>query len=230
VRIQFTSDLLTADILGVSSFDANHNSFQFHPGPIFNQRVLADEINRTTPKTQSALLEAMEERQVTAQGEQSFLADARFSWMQFRQTLWLTEIPLMVSAVSYYWDTWVVGYNTDSQFGLMTELLSGLGWSGELKSVQLGWIMLVVFFFGVVLIGAVHAATTKQQKGRVLDRVYAIFVSCLLNAVIRVHPGRHHWPVRIELLSPNPRGRCLPTRLRGSAPTLRMTLNRSRVM
>ena len=68
-RIQFTSDLLPADILGVSIFDKNSGSFTFHPGPIFNQLVLADEINRTTPKTQSALLEAMEERQVTVEGE-----------------------------------------------------------------------------------------------------------------------------------------------------------------
>lgn len=68
-RIQFTSDLLPADILGVSVFDKDSGSFNFHPGPIFNQLVLADEINRTTPKTQSALLEAMEERQITVEGE-----------------------------------------------------------------------------------------------------------------------------------------------------------------
>jgi MoxR-like ATPase len=68
-RIQFTSDLLPADILGVSTFNKNADSFTFHPGPIFSQLVLADEINRTTPKSQSALLEAMEERQVTVEGE-----------------------------------------------------------------------------------------------------------------------------------------------------------------
>src|SRR5690606_11335540 len=68
-RIQFTSDLLPADILGVSVFDAQNASFNFHPGPVFTQLLLADEINRTTPKTQSALLEAMEERQVTIEGE-----------------------------------------------------------------------------------------------------------------------------------------------------------------
>jgi MoxR-like ATPase len=68
-RIQFTSDLLPADILGVSVFDKNTGSFAFHPGPIFNQLILADEINRTTPKSQSALLEAMEEQQVTIEGE-----------------------------------------------------------------------------------------------------------------------------------------------------------------
>jgi len=64
-RIQFTSDLLPADIIGSSVFDKNNNHFEFHPGPIFSDFILADEINRATPKTQSALLEAMEERQVT---------------------------------------------------------------------------------------------------------------------------------------------------------------------
>lgn len=68
-RIQFTSDLLPADILGVSIFERDSGSFRFHPGPIFAQLILADEINRATPKTQSALLEAMEEHQVTAEGE-----------------------------------------------------------------------------------------------------------------------------------------------------------------
>ena len=68
-RIQFTSDMLPADILGVSIFNRNGGSFEFVPGPIFTQLLLADEINRTTPKTQSALLEAMEERQVTIDGQ-----------------------------------------------------------------------------------------------------------------------------------------------------------------
>ncbi len=67
-RIQFTSDLLPADIVGVSIFDRDTSAFRFHPGPVFAQLILADEINRATPKTQSALLEAMEERQVTADG------------------------------------------------------------------------------------------------------------------------------------------------------------------
>jgi MoxR-like ATPase len=67
-RVQFTSDLLPADILGVSIYEPATGSFRFHPGPIFAQVVLADEINRASPKTQSALLEAMEERQVTSEG------------------------------------------------------------------------------------------------------------------------------------------------------------------
>jgi MoxR-like ATPase len=64
-RIQFTSDLLPSDVLGVSVFNPRQNEFEFKPGPIFSNIVLADEINRTTPKTQSALLEAMNENQVT---------------------------------------------------------------------------------------------------------------------------------------------------------------------
>ncbi|MCP5269429.1 MAG: AAA family ATPase [Zoogloeaceae bacterium] len=68
-RIQFTSDLLPADIIGSSIYDREKGSFHFLPGPIFSQVLLADEINRATPKTQSALLEAMEERQVSAEGE-----------------------------------------------------------------------------------------------------------------------------------------------------------------
>ena len=67
-RIQFTSDLLPADILGVNVYDRETGSFHFHPGPVFSQLILADEINRATPKTQSALLEAMEEQQVSIEG------------------------------------------------------------------------------------------------------------------------------------------------------------------
>lgn len=68
-RIQFTSDILPADIIGASVFDAKNTRFEFHHGPIFNQMILADEINRSTPKAQSALLEAMEENQVTVEGK-----------------------------------------------------------------------------------------------------------------------------------------------------------------
>jgi MoxR-like ATPase len=67
-RIQFTSDLLPADVSGISIYEREKNGFVFHPGPIFTQVLLADEINRATPKTQSGLLEAMEERQVSADG------------------------------------------------------------------------------------------------------------------------------------------------------------------
>ena len=67
-RVQFTADLMPSDLTGVSIYDRASEAFAFHPGPIFAQVLLADEINRASPKTQSALLEAMEERQVTAEG------------------------------------------------------------------------------------------------------------------------------------------------------------------
>ena len=67
-RIQFTSDLLPSDVIGVSVYERNSGSFVFHPGPIFSEVLLADEINRASPKTQSALLEAMEESQVSVDG------------------------------------------------------------------------------------------------------------------------------------------------------------------
>jgi MoxR-like ATPase len=77
-RIQFTSDMLPADIIGASIFERATGSFVFHPGPLFAQLVLADEVNRATPKTQSALLEAMGERQVSVEGETRALPEPFF--------------------------------------------------------------------------------------------------------------------------------------------------------
>lgn len=77
-RIQFTSDLLPADVIGVSVFRQNSGEFEFQPGPIFSQLILADEVNRATPKAQSALLEAMEEHQVSVDGETRDLEDPFF--------------------------------------------------------------------------------------------------------------------------------------------------------
>ncbi len=67
--IQFTADLLPADIVGTSIYERDTGAFKFHPGPIFSQVILADEVNRATPKTQSTLLEAMEEHQVIVEGD-----------------------------------------------------------------------------------------------------------------------------------------------------------------
>lgn len=77
-RIQFTSDMLPADIIGVSIYDRESSRFNFHPGPIFTQLILADEVNRASPRTQSALLEAMEEQQVTVEGTTHTLASPFF--------------------------------------------------------------------------------------------------------------------------------------------------------
>ena len=77
-RVQFTSDLLPSDILGISVFNRDEETFQFRPGPIFNQLLLADEINRATPRTQSALLEAMAEGQVSIDGAPRTLPEPFF--------------------------------------------------------------------------------------------------------------------------------------------------------
>jgi MoxR-like ATPase len=77
-RIQFTSDLLPADIIGVSVYNRDSGRFEFHPGPVFTNVVLADEVNRATPRAQSALLEAMEENQVTTEGETRLLPQPFF--------------------------------------------------------------------------------------------------------------------------------------------------------
>jgi len=77
-RIQFTSDMLPADVIGISVYDRGRSDFRFLPGPLFSQVLLADEINRATPKTQSALLEAMEERQVTTDGQTRALPEPFF--------------------------------------------------------------------------------------------------------------------------------------------------------
>nr|WP_182336444.1 AAA family ATPase [Stenotrophomonas acidaminiphila] len=77
-RVQFTSDLLPADVLGVSIYEAESRGFRFHPGPVFSNVLLADEINRAPPRTQSALLEAMAEQQVTIDGTTHALPDPFF--------------------------------------------------------------------------------------------------------------------------------------------------------
>lgn len=77
-RIQFTSDLLPADLIGTTAYVRSHEKFVFHQGPLFSQVVLADEVNRATPRTQSALLEAMQERQITVNGRSRALPDPFF--------------------------------------------------------------------------------------------------------------------------------------------------------
>jgi MoxR-like ATPase len=77
-RVQFTADLMPSDLVGVSVYERGREGFVFHPGPVFAQVLLADEINRASPKTQSALLEAMEEKQVTVEGETRALPDPFF--------------------------------------------------------------------------------------------------------------------------------------------------------
>ncbi len=98
-RIQFTPDLVPADVLGVNLFDMNRRDFEFRPGPVFTQVLLADEINRATPRTQSALLEAMQEGQVSIDGEtralpQPFFVIATLNPVEMEGTFPLPEAQL----------------------------------------------------------------------------------------------------------------------------------------
>lgn len=109
-RIQFTSDLLPADILGVSIFDKSEQGFHFHPGPIFAQLILADEVNRATPKAQSALLEAMEEGQVTIEGETRPLPEPFFVIATQNPTYQIGTFPLPESQLDRFLMRISLGY------------------------------------------------------------------------------------------------------------------------
>ncbi|NIP72934.1 MAG: MoxR family ATPase [Gammaproteobacteria bacterium] len=109
-RVQFTSDLLPADIIGASIFERETARFSFHPGPIFTQLLLADEVNRATPKTQSALLEAMEERQVTVEGETRALPQPFFVIATQNPTHHVGTFPLPESQLDRFLMRIEVGY------------------------------------------------------------------------------------------------------------------------
>ncbi|HEY0720444.1 MAG TPA: AAA family ATPase [Gammaproteobacteria bacterium] len=109
-RVQFTSDLLPADILGASIYERDSGSFRFHPGPIFSQLVLADEVNRATPKTQSALLEAMEEQQVSIEGETRPLPDPFFVIATQNPTFQIGTFPLPESQLDRFLMVIALGY------------------------------------------------------------------------------------------------------------------------
>lgn len=109
-RQQFTSDLLPADVVGISIFDREKNGFVFHPGPIFTQVLLADEINRATPKAQSALLEAMEERQVTSDGVTRNLPQPFFVIATQNPTHQLGTFPLPESQMDRFLMCLSLGY------------------------------------------------------------------------------------------------------------------------
>ena len=109
-RIQFTSDLLPADVLGVSIFDPATHAFRFHSGPIFHSIVLADEINRAPPKTQSALLEAMEERQVSIDGNTRPLPEPFFVIATQNPAEQIGAYPLPESQLDRFLMTIELGY------------------------------------------------------------------------------------------------------------------------
>ncbi|MCG6896353.1 MAG: AAA family ATPase [Thiocapsa sp.] len=114
-RIQFTSDLLPADVIGVSVYDRAAESFRFHPGPVFSQLLLADEINRATPKAQSALLEAMEERQVTVEGETRPLPEPFFVIATQNPLFQVGTFPLPESQLDRFLMRIRLGYPTAEQ-------------------------------------------------------------------------------------------------------------------
>ena len=109
-RIQFTSDLLPADILGISVYQRRNDEFRFHPGPIFSQLVLADEVNRATPKTQSALLEAMQEHQVTQDGTTRPLPEPFFVVATQNPTRQIGTFPLPESQLDRFLMRIEIGY------------------------------------------------------------------------------------------------------------------------
>ncbi|HHH13517.1 MAG TPA: AAA family ATPase [Thiolapillus brandeum] len=132
-RIQFTSDLLPADIVGVSIYDRASERFHFHPGPVFAQLVLADEINRATPKTQSALLEAMEELQVTAEGETRPLPEPFFVIATQNPAHQVGTFPLPESQLDRFLMRIELGYPDAAMERL---LLKGAGGRNLLERVQ----------------------------------------------------------------------------------------------
>jgi len=114
-RIQFTSDLLPADIVGTAVYDRETQTFKYHAGPIFSQMVLADEINRATPKAQSALLEAMEERQVTVEGETRALPEPFFVIATQNPTFQIGTFPLPESQLDRFLLRIHIGYPAAAQ-------------------------------------------------------------------------------------------------------------------
>jgi MoxR-like ATPase len=131
-RIQFTSDLLPADILGVSVYQRDNGKFEFHPGPIFAQMVLADEINRATPKAQSALLEAMEEQQVTIEGKTRALPSPFFVIATQNPAHQVGTFPLPESQLDRFLMRIQMGYpDAQAERGLLSgvdrrEIIAGL--------------------------------------------------------------------------------------------------------
>jgi MoxR-like ATPase len=118
-RIQFTSDLLPADVIGVSVYGRETGRFEFHKGPIFSHLVLADEINRATPKAQSALLEAMEERQVTADGDTYALPTPFFVVATRNPTEQIGTFPLPESQLDRFLMQISLGYPLPSEERLL---------------------------------------------------------------------------------------------------------------
>ena len=134
-RAQFTSDLLPADIIGVSVYDRNSANFQFHPGPIFTNVLLADEINRATPKTQSALLEAMEEQQVTIDGDTHALPKPFFVIATQNPKQHIGTFPLPESQLDRFLMRITLGYPDAASERALLKNQGGRAIAGALQAV-----------------------------------------------------------------------------------------------
>jgi MoxR-like ATPase len=132
-RIQFTSDLLPADVIGVSVFDRDTAGFRFHRGPIFSQVILADEVNRANPKAQSALLEAMEEGQVTADGNTYSLPRPFFVIATQKPSYQVGTFPLPESQLDRFLMRIHLGYPAPT---VERELLTGRDRRALLKEIS----------------------------------------------------------------------------------------------
>ncbi|MEH6445106.1 MAG: AAA family ATPase [Oceanospirillaceae bacterium] len=124
-RVQFTSDLLPADLLGISIFNQEKSNFEFHQGPIFTQLLLADEINRSSAKTQSALLEAMEEKQVSIEGVTRKLPDPFFVIATQNPTSHSGTYPLPESQLDRFMMRITLGFPAKDAERIMLQALAG---------------------------------------------------------------------------------------------------------
>jgi MoxR-like ATPase len=163
-RIQFTSDMLPADIIGVSVFEQQTARFRFHRGPLFAELVLADEVNRATPKSQSALLEAMEEQQVTADGQTYDLPNPFFVIATQNPTTQIGTFPLPESQLDRFLMRIGLGYPPER---LERELLSGENRRDLLDGIH------PVLSSGDLL-GLQAAATSVHASDAILDYAQAL--------------------------------------------------------
>ena len=163
-RIQFTSDLLPGDILGMSIYDRNSGEFHFTKGPVFTQLLLADEINRATPKSQSALLEAMEERQVSVEGKTRKLPEPFFVIATQNPTEQLGTFPLPESQLDRFLLRISMGYpSRDAEF----ELFKGEDRRQMLETIQPA-------ITGKQLLALQHQVGQIMAADAVLDYLYRI--------------------------------------------------------
>jgi MoxR-like ATPase len=170
-RIQFTPDLLPADITGTAIYNQKSGEFEFKPGPVFANVVLADEINRATPKTQSALLEAMEERQVTADGRTHSLPNPFFVVATENQIELQGTYPLPEAQLDRFWMRLSIGYPSKED---ELRILNGQEDHHPINDVQ--------------------AVLNAEEILRLQKRVRQVFISPALQDYIveLVNATRHH--------------------------------------